>query len=228
MKDIKVEYQWIFYDDVRYHLQIVPGYLFHFLCNQEGISDENFDVNLPVLSSRFSLFSSVCTEISIVKQTTIGDLVDAYLTIIELNKTAFYNMNIHPSIITQDACYEIDDYSIKVTDLLEDFDCGEIIRIAFFISILQGEVYRSNGVIYFMHSNERTTHNKPHVHVRKPGSFDVSIDLLNLSLLDGKITERDLRDVRKQIKRKQTILIDYWNNNTNGITINEDYTLKYC
>ena len=225
---MKVSFQWIFSDGIEYFLKEIPGYLLGFFCGQLRINTHNYGEYVDQIVSYYSLFDSVSTDICIHEKSTFEDIINGYLSMMRINEKDFYDMNFPIAIITANECINIDDRNITVKSVLKNYDCGSILRVCFILSTLQGDVFRENGVVYYMHSNEKTSHNIPHVHVSKPGEFDIYVSLLDYRLLSGQISEKKLKDIIHTINKKQQVLIDHWNTKTNGITINEDFTLKYC
>lgn len=153
-------------------------------------------------------------------------LIEPYISCVGFSCIDFFEMGFRPSILTLNECIDAE-YSVKIKDILRKYECGDTLRIVFFLSVLQGEVFKAEGYSFYMHSNERTIHNLPHIHVYRAGECPLTIDFLNLNIIEGEISGRKRRRIMKIISDKQELLIKHWNEKTNGITINVDYTLKY-
>ena len=224
---MRIEFQWNFEDGIVYHLRDVPGWFIQFCCEQLGLTVDDYKEAVNQIDRACSLFTPLIINTEINENTTFKEIVEYYLEEVGIDKESFLSLPIFPSVIANKACYEIEDLTITVSYVLDNYDCGEVLRICFFLSVLQGEVFHDDGISYYMHSNENTSNNLPHVHVSKSGEFDIVVDFLNLTLIEGNIKQRQLNQILDVIKTKQNTLVDYWNNHTNGIKINVDYTLKY-
>jgi hypothetical protein len=221
--------QWIFTDEKAYHVKRIPGYLYDFCCSEAGIVTDDFNTRYQLIISKYSLFTPISFELKTNESTTVYDVIEGYLDFIDINHDHFYDMCFEPSILTRKECLCIEDTNIPLITIFKHFDCGESLHICFFLTLIQGEVFNDNNISYYIHSNERTHHNLPHVHVKKRGKYEVVIDFIELKVIktSGNITQKELKAILSVIEQKRTNLIEYWNNRTNGISIAIDYTLKY-
>lgn len=102
----------------------------------------------------------------------------------------------------------------------------EIINIQLLINANAGDVFKDDGIRYYMNSRETGKHNIPHVHVdirhEASGSF---------SIIDGKklvgrnIRRKDERKIQKVIMDKKADFIKYWNEHTDGLTVDMNQAL---
>lgn len=100
------------------------------------------------------------------------------------------------------------------------------IEIQLLLCMDAGEVFRDDGIRYYMHSKEYCSHNEPHVHVdirhEKEGSFSI---LSGIQLAGDKIKTRDIRRIERMIRDRKEELIEYWNLNTDGIKVDLNQAL---
>ena len=116
--------------------------------------------------------------------------------------------------------YFINKLNIVSNDIVFEFGCSMFTGC--------GEIWTINGIKYYMHSNERTNHNKPHVHVKYQDK-EVSIDIITGEVLAGGIKNNIQKEAIKRIINYKRELILAWNTMTNGekIFINEsDFALR--
>ena len=105
-------------------------------------------------------------------------------------------------------------------------DVEKPIEIQLLLCMDAGEVFRDDGIRYYMHSKESCSHNEPHVHVdirhEKEGSFSI---LSGIQLAGDRIKTRDIRRIEKMIRDRKEELIRYWNLNTDGIKVDLNQAL---
>lgn len=102
----------------------------------------------------------------------------------------------------------------------------DTIEIQLLLCMDAGCVFEDDGIRYYMNSREAGKHNLPHVHVdirhEDSGSF---------SIIDGKqlskeiIKSSDVKKIQKKIAAKKEELIKYWNEHTDGLTVDLDQAL---
>lgn len=96
----------------------------------------------------------------------------------------------------------------------------ETINIQLLVNSDAGTIFEDDGIRYYMHSKEAGKHNTPHIHVdirhEISGSFSF-IDGKQLS--DGKIKKNDIKKIEKMIINNKEKLIKYWNEHTDGLTV---------
>lgn len=82
-----------------------------------------------------------------------------------------------------------------------------------------------NGLLYFFHSNESNHLHTPHVHVSY-AEEEVSIKILDCSVLAGNIKRSKLKEAKSTIERKRAFFYDKWNECTNGFDVQRFYCPK--
>lgn len=86
-----------------------------------------------------------------------------------------------------------------------------------------GSVFEDDGIRYYMNSREAGKHNEAHVHVdirhETTGSFSI---ITGKKLSKGKIKTSDVRKIQMMIANHQAELINFWNEHTDGLTVDLD------
>lgn len=138
-----------------------------------------------------------------------------------------YNI-VEKYLIFNNLRYTVDDtdksllYYLNKMGMLET----EKINIQLLINANAGTIFKDDGIRYYMNSKELTRHNTPHVHVdirhETSGSFSL-IDGRQLS--DGKIKKSDIKKIKSMISNKRKELLKYWNEHTDGLTVDLNQAL---
>lgn len=99
----------------------------------------------------------------------------------------------------------------------------DTIEIQLLLCMDAGSVFEDDGIRYYMNSREAGKHNEPHVHVdirhETSGSFSI---ITGKKLLKGKIKTSDVRKIQMMIANHQAELINFWNEHTDGLTVDLD------
>lgn len=91
-----------------------------------------------------------------------------------------------------------------------------------------GDVWRENGIRFYMHSNENTKHSEPHVHI-KTGSFSASVRISDGKILAGKLPQNKKKYIIKRVLDNKDELLLCWNTKTNGTEVKIcDEQFYYC
>lgn len=102
-------------------------------------------------------------------------------------------------------------------------DEWEGIEIQLLLCMDAGSVFEDDGIRYYMNSREAGKHNEPHVHVdirhETSGSFSI---ITGKKLSKGKIKTSDVRKIQMMIANHQAELINFWNEHTDGLTVDLD------
>lgn len=102
----------------------------------------------------------------------------------------------------------------------------DTIEIQLLLCMDAGEVFRDDGIRYYMNSREAGKHNEPHVHVEirheSSGSFSI---LTGKKLSKGRIKSTDIRKIQKMIENRKEDLVRYWNEHTDGRTVDLNQAL---
>ena len=99
----------------------------------------------------------------------------------------------------------------------------DTIEIQLLLCMDAGSVFEDDGIRYYMNSREAGKHNEPHVHVdirhETSGSFSI---ITGKKLSKGKIKTSDVRKIQMMIANHQAELINFWNEHTDGLTVDLD------
>lgn len=102
----------------------------------------------------------------------------------------------------------------------------ETINIQLLINSDAGTIFEDDGIRYYMYSKEAGKHNTPHVHVdirhEVSGSFSL-IDGKQLS--GGRIKKSDVKSIERMIMNRKEELVKYWNEHTDGLTVDLNQAL---
>ncbi len=93
---------------------------------------------------------------------------------------------------------------------------------AFFVLNGQaGDIYREDGLRFYMNSREGNRHNTPHVHVDYCHESSAVLSILDGSVLAGdkRFPSKKLRQARAWVKENRVKLADDWNRMTDGIFV---------
>lgn len=138
-----------------------------------------------------------------------------------------YNV-VEKYLIFNNLRYKIEDTNKPLIYYLHKMGVSETekINIQLLINSNAGTVFEDDGIRYYMHSKEYGKHNTPHVHVdirhEVSGSFSL-IDGRQLS--DEKIRKKDEKKIENMIMSKKKELIRYWNEHTDGLTVDLNQAL---
>lgn len=99
----------------------------------------------------------------------------------------------------------------------------DTIEIQLLLCMDAGSVFEDDGIRYYMNSREAGKHNEAHVHVdirhEKSGSFSI---ITGKKLSKGEIRASDVRKIQMMIANHQAELINFWNEHTDGLTVDLD------
>lgn len=99
----------------------------------------------------------------------------------------------------------------------------DTIEIQLLLCMDAGSVFEDDGIRYYMNSRETGKHNEAHVHVdirhETSGSFSI---ITGKKLSKGKIRISDVRKIQMMIANHQAELINFWNDHTDGLTVDLD------
>ena len=114
------------------------------------------------------------------------------------------------------------DYCLKKMNASEK----DVINIQLLVSADAGTVFTDDGIRYYMNSKEAGKHNVPHVHVDIRHEASGAFSLIDgTQLTDGKIKNKDKTSIKKMISDNQFKLLKYWNDHTDGLTVDLNQAL---
>lgn len=80
------------------------------------------------------------------------------------------------------------------------------------------DIWRENGIRYYMHSNENTKHNEPHIHV-KFGEYSASVRISDGKILAGELPKNKRKQIINRILCSKDELLFCWNTKTKGVKV---------
>ena len=129
--------------------------------------------------------------------------------------------------------YHIDNIELKLLSINNMHKDGELLELFLIIPGNAGELFRnvpSNyndaGVRYQLNSHEGDRHHKPHVHLDYKHMAFAVVDILTGDILEqsgGRFPGKRLGAAVRRIRDNEPDLIDAWNRQTDGLTINLNY-----
>ena len=132
-----------------------------------------------------------------------------------------------------DNLYHIDNIKLKLSSIENMYIDGESLEIFLIIPGNAGELFRnvpSNyddaGVRYQLNSHEGDRHRKPHVHLNYKHVASAVVDILTGDILEqsgGRFPGKRLKAAVQRVRDNKSDLIDAWNRQTDGLTINLNY-----
>ena len=109
---------------------------------------------------------------------------------------------------------------------LQGKDASDIVDIQLLLNMDAGEVFEDDGIRYFIPSKEQGRHNWPHVHVNVRHEKEASYSIIDGSHLAGdRIKSSDEKKIRKKINENKKQLLIYWNEHTDGLTVDLNQAL---
>lgn len=138
-----------------------------------------------------------------------------------------YNI-VEKYLIFNNLRYTIEDTNKPLLYYLHKMGISETekINIQLLVSSDAGTIFKDDGIRYYIHSKDSGKHNTPHVHVDIRHEVSGSFSLIDGSQLSGDgIKKNDVNRIRIMIKSKQKELIEYWNEHTDGLTVDLNQAL---
>ncbi|MBQ3427503.1 MAG: DUF4160 domain-containing protein [Clostridia bacterium] len=221
MSELQIHYQIIFNNFKERYISDDPGIVSSLLAD---LRNEDMDI----ARKTFSQYARGDFVFSYNYCTTLHDLyVEIYNHLgfeTEINNRGIMN----PVYIYEKLLYiRIQPSSHKLVDLIKDFSIGKDLNIYLEFCSTAGNCFKNNEydeLRFFMHSNERCGHNRPHVHV-ECGETNASIDLFTFKMI-GDLPYKLYRKAVDVIKLRRKDLLVYWNYHTNGLDVDIDMAIK--
>lgn len=213
---IRINYKLLFSDGYTYDEEDIPEYLYYVFGEWSGKEFEQMKRDIKSIQSCSFYFK-------INEHASFRDLVDDLLDILHFDKAKFYMCYSPVYVKESNELVNIQNYEFLLKDFIELYDIQESINLFFIFSRYQGDVYRKDGIRYYMQSKEQG-HNKPHLHVNVNKEYSASIDINTGELLAGDLPTKEYNKVRRYIEKNKETLLDYWNKNTNGLNVDINYS----
>ena len=117
----------------------------------------------------------------------------------------------------------IENEDLSVGEVLDHFSSKSEVTAFLMLNNSAGEFFRNedDGIRYFIRSNE--SGHGPHVHVSYKNEAWASIYIDTGKIRDGSLPAKVYKTAKKRILANKEKLLDYWNNNTNGIHFDINY-----
>jgi len=85
------------------------------------------------------------------------------------------------------------------------------------------QIERINGIKFEVRTNEQSGHHRPHLHVStSSANMSIAIDDFEILACSGKISPVQKRMAREWMQENKDLLIEKWNQFSNGIQIPVD------
>lgn len=129
--------------------------------------------------------------------------------------------------------YHIDNIMIKPMNTLRRYTDNELLELFIIIPGDAGELFRNipseyndAGVRYYLRSHEGDRHHKPHVHLLYKHTGSATVDIISGDVIDqsgGRFPGKQLKAAIQRIRDNEPLLIDAWNRQTDGLTVDLNY-----
>lgn len=223
MPMIIINFAFMIYDDNDIYTHVgIPPYMWDSLADMRHFSRQETEAFL----NQHLSFSFECEDTFTVED--VADTINSQLGI-DKNFVSSGEGIIHVEL--NHNAVRVNDYSqtvSTVSQLLSPDKKATALNFWYAFSDSQGQVWPSkDGIYYYMNSRERGSHNMPHVHVNVSHQYDASINILTGKILEGSIPAgKKQRTILKTISEKKEELLYFWNNNTDGLKFNVNYSIS--
>lgn len=128
----------------------------------------------------------------------------------------FYLADLHRIIINGKSLLVLN-LDAKISQYVKKY--GNDMTIFLMITGERGaDIWRENGIRYYMHSNENTKHNEPHIHI-KTGEYSASVRIADGFILAGKLPKNKKKYIINRVLQSKNELLFCWNTMTNGVKV---------
>ena len=107
--------------------------------------------------------------------------------------------------------------------ITKKFNISGSLYVFFIFSGDAGEIWKDDGLRYYMPSHEQGSHSIPHVHVDYKHTASGTISIIDGKVLAGDLPSRVVKIVRKRVLEEQDYLKECWNKMTDGFIIDINY-----
>ena len=159
----------------------------------------------------------------ILPETKISEIRYMVAARVGFDQGRFSEAHIPTYILAGEELAYIADNSIDLAKLKEHYAIGDDLHLIFSFLSVAGDIWREDGVRYYMHSKEAGSHHEPHVHVDYRHEATASVAIKDGELLDGVLPLKVLKRVRKRIMDNQKFLFECWNKMTDGLYVDIDH-----
>lgn len=173
-----------------------------------------------IVREHFEEHKRMSFRVDVTPDTTIKYLEKQIADRIGFEWKAFYETKTwRCCLLTDGYLVRIDDPLLCIADISKYITVNDELNICFVFSNQAGDIWTDDGLRYYMPSRESGSHNKPHIHVDYRHESHASICIGDGSLLSGSMPSKALREARKKIFENQEFLLRYWNEKTDGLSV---------
>lgn len=209
---MKIQYRLLYDDEIHYFASPEPpGYLVSIVKETAKFSEAD-------AVSWINARSHAEFEMELDEETTMGEIAVRLCQELHLKPSYLLDAPSAFHILTGKFLLGFEKYDVKFSQISQ-FGISDVLNVCLVFSTLQGEVLRKGQIYYYMPSHEGNRHNRPHVHVLIEHSYEASVGIENLQILDGKIPQKYRRTIKTTIKEHQQFLLECWNSMTDGINV---------
>lgn len=123
-------------------------------------------------------------------------------------------------IQTESILIYIGNMSYSIEKFMEKFSIkDQEIDVYLIYSNQAGEIWKDDGIRYYMNSREAGKHNRAHVHVRFKHEEEGVIAIDNGEVLAGDLPAKIIKKARQRILDNQRFLFECWNDMTDGLYV---------
>ena len=133
-------------------------------------------------------------------------------------------------IVNERLLIAFEDTNLLLDEIIKNYNLGNTINSLIEITCGRGEVLRcvnrDKGFRFYIPSREGKKHHNPHIHVEHRNGNSGSVDLITgEQYKNGSLTQKQMRYVRNIIDNNKKMLLEYWNNHTDGIKVDLNVAL---
>lgn len=115
---------------------------------------------------------------------------------------------------------------IGIQRVLAMYTSTDILQTYLIFSNQAGDIWRDDGLRYYINSRESGRHNKPHIHIdyQHEAQASISIETGETLVVTGRIPSKVLNAAKKRILESQPFLYDCWRKKTDGLFVDLNYS----
>jgi len=129
-------------------------------------------------------------------------------------------------LISNELVY-IENLNIDIQSVLDLYPVTDTLQTYFIFSSQAGDIWREDGLRYYLHSREAGRHNIPHVHVDYQHEADASLSIETGEILAGNLPRKAHKKAKKRILENQPFLRNCWRKKTDGLSVDLNYSFGY-
>ena len=150
---------------------------------------------------------------------TIADITDCIVDRIGFCPERLFTVPMRIYILVENELIRIDHQNLNLSTIFKHYSFHDNLHVFFMLSNQAGDIWKDDGIRYYMHSRESGRHNAPHIHVDYKHEYSASICIFDGSLLDGHLPAKVFKKAQARIMNNQKFLLKCWNKKTDGLTV---------